>query len=75
MLALVALYLFALFAVRNVVSEVKQMEILAEKQDGALWEQTYDSMPLQSVQAIVISFAVVQLLVLLAIMGHLFKFA
>lgn len=51
------------------------MDLLALKDDGQLWAKLYNSMPLQSVQAIVISFSVVQILMLIAILYYLFRFA
>ena len=55
--------------------ELKEMEILSLKEDGGLWTKTYDQMPLQTVQAILISFTIVQTLILIAIMTYMFKFA
>lgn len=51
------------------------MDVLALKDNGQLWANRHNQMPLQSVQAIVISFAVVQLLMMVAIMWYLFRFS
>ena len=74
-LLLIFLYLYALIMVRNVIIELKEMDVLSVKENGQLWESTYDQMPLQSVQAVLISFMVVQLLTLVAVLGYLFRFA
>ena len=74
-LLLIGVYLFCLISVRDILIELKEMDLLSAKEDGILWERAYEQMPLQSVQAILISFSVVQLLMMLAIIGYLFKFA
>ena len=61
--------------VKEILIELKEMDIMAIKDGGQIWEREYDSMPLQSVQAILISFSIVQLLMMTAILGYLFRFA
>ena len=74
-LALICIFLYALQMIKSVVIEHKEMDVMALKEGGTLWEKTYDQMPLQSVQAILISFSTVQLLIVFAILGYLFRFA
>ena len=74
-LLLITIYIFSLIMVKEIVIELKEMDLLALRDGGQLWEKQYDSMPLQSVQAILISFAVVQLLMMFAVLGYLFRFA
>ena len=73
--ALIFIYLFCLHVIKNLIVEVREMDVLALKDNGQLWANRHNGMPLQSVQAIVISFAVVQLLMMVAIMWYIFKFA
>lgn len=58
-LLLILIYIFSLFMVREILIELKEMDVLALKDGGQIWEREYDSMPLQSVQAILISFSIV----------------
>ena len=50
------------------------MEVLSLKEDGNLWAKTYDTMPVTTVQAILIAFTVVQLMMIAFIMVQMFKF-
>ena len=74
-LIMIFIYIYSLFMVKEILIELKEMDIMAIKDGGQLWEREYDSMPLQSVQAILISFSIVQLLMMTAILGYLFRFA
>ena len=74
-LIMIFIYIYSLFMVKEILIELKEMDIMAIKDGGQLWEREYDSMPLQSVQAILISFSIVQFLMMTAILGYLFRFA
>jgi len=56
---MIFIYIYSLIMVKEILIELKEMDILAIKDNGQIWEREYDSMPLQSVQAILISFSVV----------------
>ena len=58
-LILIFIYIYALIVVREVLIELKEMDLLSIKDNGMMWDREYKSMPLQSVQAILISFSVV----------------
>lgn len=58
-LLMIFIYIYSLIMVKEILIELKEMDILAIKDNGQIWEREYDSMPLQSVQAILISFSVV----------------
>ena len=58
-LILIFIYIYALIVVRLVLIELKEMDLLSIKDNGYMWDREYKSMPLQSVQAILISFSVV----------------
>ena len=72
---LVFIYLCLLFVVRSLLVELKEMDVLAQKDNGQIWAAQYDQMPLQSVQAILISFGVIQMLMMASILAYLFRFA
>lgn len=74
-LLLIGIYLYALVMVREIVIELKEMNMLSVRENGQLWERAYNSMPLQSVQAVLISFSTVQILILIAVLGYLFRIA
>ena len=74
-LILIGIFLFCMQILKRLIIEMREMDVLALKDNGQLWANQYDQMPLQSVQAILISFSVVQILMMLAIMGYLFRFA
>ena len=48
-LLLIGIYLFCLASVREILIELKEMDLLSAKDDGLHWTRTYDTMPLQSV--------------------------
>ena len=56
---MIFIYIYSLVMVKQILIELKEMEIMGAKDNGQIWEREYDSMPLQSVQAILISFSVV----------------
>lgn len=58
-LLMIFIYIYSLVMVKQILIELKEMEIMGAKDNGQIWEREYDSMPLQSVQAILISFSVV----------------
>ena len=74
-LFLVTIFLFILTTVNHLTIEIKEMGVLAQKENGDLWIDTYDQMPLQTVQAILISFSIIQTLLLATIMIYMFRFA
>ena len=55
--------------------EFKEMEVLSLKEEGELWVTKYEQMPLSAVQAILVSFFSVQVLLLSLIMYYMIKFA
>jgi len=74
-LLMIFIYLFCLHVVRSLIIEVREMELLSLKDGGQIWASLYNNMPLASVQAITISFSVVQILMMMTIVGYMFRFA
>ncbi len=72
---IIGIYLYCLNVVRSILTELKEMDVLADKDNGQLWNSAYDDVPPQAVQAILVSFSIVQLLLMAAILYYLFKFA
>ena len=67
-------YLYILLVIRNILIELKEMDVLAAKDNGYDFDKQYDQMNPSTVQAVMVSFAVVQILLLLVICYYLFRF-
>ena len=48
-LLMIFIYIFSLLMVKEILIELKEMDVLALNDGGQIWEREYDSMPLQSV--------------------------
>ena len=73
-LLLVFIYLYLLLVIRNILIELKEMDVLAAKDNGYDFDKQYDQMNPSTVQAVMVSFAVIQILLILVIVYFLFRF-
>ena len=70
----VALFITVLYQVSKILTEMRELETLSIKQDGALWEKEFNLMSVSAVEVQLGVFFFMQLLLFMVVMAVLIGF-